>query len=245
MATKTEKLKWSIWKKRTVLLTSYGIKTGRIHSYEKELIENLRHVYYGGIPASILLLCEEVCNGFCYDRGVLVTLGFSDDDFRVVDADIDGIKLNPKYIDKNRENQDPHYASHCFAERTKSDGTTWVYDTSMGLVIEKDLYYKMENPQITKINSKQETLNFCEYQDIKNSNINKDKYVLPLILPNIEYIASISSGIYHEELRQEIDLFKEKLDYDGICTEIQEDMIAKGFTSANKPGQTSLVKHLH
>lgn len=38
-------------------------------------------INYGGLPATILLLYEGLCNGYCYDRGTLVTLGFDDDDF--------------------------------------------------------------------------------------------------------------------------------------------------------------------
>ena len=43
------------------------------------------------------------------------------------------------------------------------DGTTWVYDTSVGLVFEKSLYYKMQNPKITKVNNRSTTLKFLYY----------------------------------------------------------------------------------
>lgn len=225
MATVLDKMKWNLYQAKRSLLFAYGIKHGLIHPYEKELIENLRNVYYGGVPASIMLLCDELCAGRCYDRGLLVTFGFGDDDFQLVDADIDGITLNPKYVDSGFE----HYGNHCFAERTDKNGTTWVYDTTVGMVYEKNLYYMIERPQITKINSEEDTLAFCDYKDIKNADIERDKYVLPLILPTIESIAESSKDYYAKNLREEITRFKKEIDYDGICEERYQDMKRLGI----------------
>lgn len=234
VATKLDNLRWELYRKKYSILFDYGIKTGRIHSYEKELIENLRQVYYGGVPGSIILLCDRMCNGFCYDRGLLVTFGFGDDDFQLVDADIDGIRLRPDYVSEYREElqkgtANEHYGNHCFAERRKKDGTEWVYDTSKGLVFEKKLYYMMERPRITKLNSKQATLDYCEYQDIKNADIERDKYALPLILPTYVALAEQGQQFYTEALKNEIALFKQTIDYDGICQEINEDMRRSGL----------------
>lgn len=65
MATKLEKMKWNLYLKKRKRIIVFGLKTGLIHTYEEELIENLRHVYYGGLPASIVLLCKRLCSGWC------------------------------------------------------------------------------------------------------------------------------------------------------------------------------------
>ena len=39
-----------------------------------------------------------------------------------------------------------------------------VYDTSVGLVFEKKLYYELENPKIKKITSKKRALELCKDQ---------------------------------------------------------------------------------
>lgn len=225
MATKIENLKWQLYQKRYQLLLKYGMKKGLIKKYDNKLIESLSHVYCGGISASILLLHGKMSNGHCYDRGPLVTLGFGEDDFKVVNADIDSLKLNPKYIDEYREGKvSKYYPSHCFAERTKKDGTTWVYDTSVGLVFEKSLYYKMENPKITKVNDKKSTAEFLYYDFQRDSDIEKDKYILPLVLPNIENCMTPTQPFYLEQLKKEIEILKKEVNYNDICNEIDEDM---------------------
>lgn len=229
MATKIDELKWKLYKLKKRTLIIWGLDNGFVYPYDEKLIENLRNVYYGGIPASILLLCQSLSNGFCYDRSVLVTLGFGEDDFNVINGGIDGIKLNPKYIDRNLGYPSEYYDNHSFAERIFSDGSSWIYDTSVGLVFDKRLYYLIQKPRIRKINNKQATLEFKEYQDIKNANIERDKYVLPLVLPMIENIINSTKCLYEEYLRKEIELLKQRLDYDGLCQEIDDDMVRLGI----------------
>jgi len=219
---KFDLLKWKLYLKKRELLYDFGFKHGLIVPYSQKFIQNLREVYYGGVPASVILLSINLCNGRCYDRALLATFGFGDDDFQLVDADINSIALNPDYAS--------HSGNHCFAERTTKDGRTWVYDTSVGLVFDKRLYYLIENPRITKINSKEDTISFCDYQDIKNANINKDKYVLPLVLPRIELWAQCGEEPYAQALLREIDWFKESIGYEAICAEVDSDMKAKGIS---------------
>ena len=230
MATKLEEINWKLHKVKYDVLFDYGVKHGLITAYDKKTIENLRHIYYGGLSASILLLHEKLSNGFCYDRGTLVTLGFGDDDFQVVDAEINSLKLKPENIDLYKSGIcSENYATHCFAERTLKDGTTWIYDTSRGFIFEKSLYYKMENPKIKIVNDKETTLKFLSYDFLLDSDIQRDKYVLPLILPQLEKNLIPTQPFYLEALKQEIEILKQEVNYDSICQEIKEDMKTKGF----------------
>lgn len=237
MARLIDEIKWNLHLIKSDILFYYGIKNGLILPYDNRLIENLRNTYYGGLPASILLLHSNLSNGHCYDRGTLITLGFEEDDFKVVNANINNLRLNPKYIDQYRNGKlSEDYSNHCFAERTKNDGTIWVYDTSIGLVFEKNLYYKIEKPKITKINDKEATLDFLYHDFQKDSDIERDKYTLPLILPNIESYINPTQTFYLEQLAEEIEILKHKIDYNGICKEYKEDMKAKILSTreANK-----------
>lgn len=229
MAMRMDQIKWNLYLKKRRLLFYIGLTTGLIHGYEKELVENLRKKYYGGIPISIILLCEEMCNERCYDRALLMTFGFDEDYFEQIDADVDSITLNPKYIEENRKYPFEHYGNHSFIERTKKDGSVWVYDTSLGLVIEKKLYYLLENPKITKRNTKSQVKEFCEYKDIQNANPEKDKYVSPIILKFMELFIKPEHGFYYDALKEEIQIFKDSINYDSLCQEIHDDMVAKGI----------------
>lgn len=230
MATETEKLRWELYRKKNKILCNSGIRNGFIKYYNAELLSKLRNIYYGGLPLSILLLHEDLTKGYCYYRAPLVTLAFTEDEFRVVYADIDGIRLNPKYIDEHRNGlATDDYGDHCFVERKMKNGITWVYDTSSGLIFEKSLYYKMERPKIRHINDKNKTLNFLYEDFIKDSNIEKEKYWLPIILPLIEKNLKTIHSVYQEQLKYEIENLKKQIKYDEICNEIHEDMIAKGF----------------
>ena len=224
-----DEIRYNLFKKRYNLLFYYGVMHGLIKKYDDELLNNLSHIYLGGLKATILLLHLNLANGHCYDRATLVTLGFQDDDFQVVDSLVDGLRLRPDLIKKFKEgNLSENYGGHCFAERKDKDGKIWVYDTSVGLVFEKNLYYRMQHPIIKKVNNREKTLAFLE-ELLKDSNFEEDKYMLPLILPPLETNLVPTQPFYLEQLKKEISLLKEEIGYEDICQEIKKDMQRKGF----------------
>jgi len=223
MATEFDKELWNLYLRKKELLLNYGFKNKLIHKYDDILINNLRKVYFGGVPASIILLCAKLCNGYCFDKALLLTLGFDEsEEFRLVTAKIDEISLNPKYIDEAEELDTINDGKHRFVERVMKDGTTWVYDTTLGLVFEKELYYKMESPIVTKVSDKKSIIEFFEYQDIKNADIERDKYSLPLTIPNIELIVNSEKHFYSDIVKAELKRFKEEINYDDIVREFNE-----------------------
>ena len=99
MTTKLQELKWNLYEKRSQKLLIRGLKNGNIEPYGDYLIEQLRDIYYVGVPASIILLSNGLSNGYCYDRALLMARAFfdGDNDIKLVYASIDSLKLNPKY----------------------------------------------------------------------------------------------------------------------------------------------------
>ena len=222
-----QKMKWDLHNYKSEKLLLWGLKHGYIALYNDELIEKLRAIYYGGIPASIILLSKGMCNGHCYDRALLMSRAFLDEkgDVQLLYASIDSLRLNPKFIDDT----DPLYADHCIVEVTSEDGNHFIIDTSAGLVYDKKLYWLMEHPKIRKINKKDSIIKFVESEGYYNpENIERDKYALPLILPMIEMTYGRPNEMYSmlgiELLQREIEHFKETINYEGICQEIDEDM---------------------
>ena len=221
MATKLDKLKFDLHQKKYKMLLIYGLSKGLIFPYDDELIERLRKVYYGGVPASIILLSNGLSNGYCYDRALLMARAFLDtsDDVKLLYGDIDSLKFNPKFISDS-----PHYADHCFVERITKDGRELIYDTSCGFVFDKKLYWIMERPKLRHVNDKDKIKAFVnEELDNHPDRVSDDKYLAPLILPFIEKTYGTPTEMYSlngiELLQREIKHFKDEIDYDAIIDE--------------------------
>lgn len=231
MTNKLQEMKWKFHEYKNLKLLRWGLRNGHIFPYDDELIEKLRTIYYGGIPASIILLSDGLSNGHCYDRALLMSRAFLDteDDVRLLYGDVDALKLNPRFI-----SDDPLYADHCFLERTTKEGIKLIYDTSTGFVYDKKLYWLMQRPKIRKINKKEAIKKFiAEDEEFYPENLENDKYAAPMILDNLEYTYGRPNEMYTllgiELLQREIKIFKEKIDYDKIVDEIDEDMKRMGL----------------
>ena len=227
MTLKLQEIKWNLHNYKSRQLLLWGLKNGYIAPYDDKFIKKLRNIYIGGIPASILLLSDGMSNGFCYDRALLMSRAFLDDedDVQLVYASIDSLKLNPKFVDKD----DPLYADHCFVERITKDGKHLIYDTSSGLVYDKKLYWLMEHPRIREINKKSSLIEFVKSDEYYHpEDIERDKYASPLILPMIEMTYGRPTEMYSQLdinlLQREIEHFKKVINYDGVCKEIDDDM---------------------
>lgn len=231
MTNKLQEMKWKFHEYKNLKLLRWGLRNGYIFPYDDELIEKLRTIYYGGIPASIILLSNGLSNGHCYDRSLLMSRAFLDteDDVRLLYGDVDALKLNPRFI-----SDDPLYADHCFLERTTKEGVKLIYDTSTGFVYDKKLYWLMQRPKIRKINKKEAIKKFiAEDEEIHPENLENDKYAAPMILDNLEYTYGRPNEMYTllgiELLQREINIFKERIGYDKIVEEIDEDMKRMGL----------------
>lgn len=232
MDKKWQNLKWKLHNYKSKKLLLWGLKHGLIAPYNDELIEKLRTIYDGGIPASVLLLSDGMSNGHCYDRALLMAKAFLDEkgDVQLIYASIDSLKLNHEFIDDSN----PLYADHCIVEVTSESNKHFIIDTSAGFVYDKNLYWIMENPKVRKIQNKDSIIKFIQEEEYYHpEDIERDKYVLPLILPMIELTYGRPNEMYSmlgiELLQREIEYLKKVINYDDICQEIDEDMKALGF----------------
>jgi len=196
----------------------YGMKHGKVFPYPDQLFDRLRPYNVGGFPASILLFENELCNGHCYDRAMLMQLPF--EDARVVHADIETLRITCG----------EEHAEHAFVETEEFGGNkTWVIDTSMGLIYDKDFYYKLEKiKKVNRVFSKEECMSHPDIIDNLAIDFERDKYALTLTLPLIEAGIKNSNHIgtimYREKVLKELDLFKAAIDFDGMRAEIDRHM---------------------
>lgn len=207
-------LRWKLYKFYSKKIQIWGLKNGYITLYDEELIEKLRDIYFGCLPASVTLLCCGMTNGYCYDRALLLSRAFLDDgcDVRLVYGTISSLRLNPGYFGAD--------ADHCFVEVTNRTGQRIIYDTSLGYCYQKWIYWLLEHPKVRKINDKQSIIDFLKTnENLHSDNVEDDKYLLPAIIPNIEL--TYGYGVYSlpgiELLQREVELLKKRVDYLGLC----------------------------
>lgn len=229
MATLSEINKWNSYLKKIEKMYKYGLESGLIGFYSKELIEKARHIYYGGVPTSLWLLSPKFSNGNCMNMTIILANILKDHDYQVVYAIIDGIALNPDYIDEDRDELADYFGMHCFLEVKDDNGRIVVIDTSQGLIFDKEYYYKIENPKVIKINSKITTENYIEYKEIENCDIEKTKYSsIPTIMA-----ATIISKMYEERyteiFKKEIEIVKQELNYEEMLKEEISNMEKMGL----------------
>lgn len=206
---------WEIYCEKAKTMLIEGLEKGLINIYDDKLIEKLRNIYYGGLPASIILLSDAMANGYCYDRAFLLARAFldTDDDINLIYATVDSLKLNPEYIC-----DDPLYADHCIVSRTTKDGRCLIYDTSTGFVYDKEMYWLIENPKIRMVNDKESISKFLLEEEKRNPNCTKsDKYIARVILPMLEAEALKEDEMYSAKgiglLQREIEHYKQETSY--------------------------------
>lgn len=136
-----------------------------------------------------------------------------DDDVKLIYADIDSLKLNPK-----EDSNISRSADHCVVERTTNDGRHLIYDTSVGLVYDKRLYWLIERPKVRRVNSKDAIIQFVNGEGGYHGNLEKDKYVAILTLPFIENALEGETYAFpgFEVLQREIEIYKKKIGYDEM-----------------------------
>lgn len=204
MASEDDIKRWDEFNSEYYRLLEEGAEKGLVFPYSKDFFDKVRNYYYGSISVPILLLHKNMVNGYCYDRAPLVTLGFKDNNYNVLYGDVDSLRLNPNYVGI------PGSADHCIVE-VEDDNMKWIFDTSIGLIFEKELYKKMENPIIRLVRTKEETIKFLETQ--VSSDLSEDEACLgSLTLELLENNLDPIQCIYEEDLKREVNLLKKKFE---------------------------------
>lgn len=203
MVTQDDIKRWDEYNIRYNELLTEGASKGFVLPYFDEFFDKLRDYYSGDISVPILLLYRDFVNGYCYDCAPLVTLAFKDNDYSILYGDVNSLKLNPKYVDCA-----PGYADHCFA-RVEDDGMEWIIDTTVGLIFEKGLYEKLEEPKIRLEKTKED--NEVYLRRVVSKKLNRGNLgVCRLALDVVEKNPVAIQPIYNDKLKEEIKLLRKK-----------------------------------
>ncbi len=193
-----------------------GLREGNVFLYPPAFIDYLRPYTYGGVPLTLIMLVNEVCNGRCYDRAKMVSLAF--DDATLVYGDIESLRCQSKT--GNPE--------HAFIEtREFGRDRTWVVDTSMGLIFDKDFYYDLEKVKVNKVYSKEQIMQMGEVYSVLSDDFESQKYVLTFWLPIIESVLESSNrlgtAVYKDFTKHEIEKLKSAVGYAEMKAEVDEE----------------------
>lgn len=207
----------SKWNERNKKLL-WGMDNGYVFMYSDALFDRLRPYNFGGLPLSIMLFTNELCNGHCYDRAKLMQLAFPDS--KVIWADIESLR------NTGNEDDDPE---HAFVEtKAFGEGKTWIVDTSVGLIFDKDFYWELEKPKINMVFDKKSLMKDPDVLEVTVGNFDEDKYILPASLPfiieGIKNSNHVGTVLYREKVLEEIENFKTAIGYDEIEAEIDADL---------------------
>lgn len=188
-----EKFKNNLFSSRVKSLLNYGFSNDLILQFEPELYERLDHVIFAGIPASMQIkyLKPILPPGKCFDRSYLITMGF--DDCLLVCGDRKDMELS----------YGKDAAWHYWVEK---DG--WVYDPTMILKIEKNLYYKTFGVTVNGTQTKEELMQDENYK--KSAAGEFDKFILLSAIPLVEGIAKLKGDV---NFINDIEEYKKRVNY--------------------------------
>ncbi len=195
-----------------------GLVTGHIWSYDQEegLIDRLRSIYYDGIPLSVWLLSFGYTFEKCFETAFMISYGFDGDEFRLVNADVASISLNPK-PKYSKEGisvslDEAGYGNHFFAERTMKDGQVLVYDGTDGLIYDKDTYYQIERPKVVRIISEEGTDEWPEFKARFTTRWEDNEEAMRVAFDEVEELVVRENGPYQHLLREEWARFKKEIE---------------------------------
>ena len=192
--------RWNQFNDKYHELLLEGTEKGLVVPYFDSFFDKLRNYYYGDMSIPVLILDKNMVNGYCYDRAPLVTLAFQDNDYSLLYGDVNSLRLNPKYLGES--------ADHCIA-RIEDGDIEWIIDTSIGLIFERELYEKLEEPKIRLERTKEEVDDYLK-RNVTDKLIVKDgglsRLTLDIMASNPEPI----QVMYEEDLKREIKLMKKE-----------------------------------
>ena len=200
----------------------WGLSEGFIFSYDDKLMEKLRNIYEGGIPASLILLSTDMFSDAGSYRALLLARALMDEE-----EDIEILYL------ENNSIKDCKLTKHCVVERTTKDGKHYIYDTYNGLMFDRKMYKFVEDFKVIKTMGKDSIIAYMNQASTRNPDrFLLDENAIAIAMPILEKSLEREPEDYEKVakglLKAEIEYFKDKINYKRS---VNEDESGNGQTA--------------
>lgn len=200
--------KWENHIKKNNVKLIEELKLGFASIYDEQLINDLRNLYLGEIPGSIIMMLPKYCSGLCFDRSLLIAAAINNDRCKLVKATTKSLRLNPLLINR-RNNGDVEAFTHYYIEYTDEFDNEWIYDSSYMLKFTKSSYIDLEEPKIKEIITIEEYQNYKLYKDILNNSVINQDYQLTQL--EISLDETFQGQLYLPFIKKELELLSNKI----------------------------------
>lgn len=185
-----------------------GIEERNIKEFDLEILSKLKKTNYGGIPGNIYIYAFPTNFETIGNKVEILAWIFRDIDFKIVHAKTNSTEEIMFYEYKSK-----HLDCNSWIEI--QDGTKEVViDPFSNLMIEKELYYKLENPVIIQTYTSEDVKNHPARGDDDFSSEYGSYDSLLIIMEFLE--KTIQDSPYKEYLEKEVDKLKSKIDFDKM-----------------------------
>lgn len=189
-----------------------AVAEGKITHFDQTTITRLRKLYYGLYSGLIYMYMEPTTFNNIGNKVELLTHVFEDKKYNLVHGDTDSTKNIPFFMYGVE-----HLDSNSWIE-VEEGNKIWVYDTFSLMRIEKEVYYKLENPKVNNVIPKSVIMNSLG-RDRDDYKFYHDgfNYMLISIFKELEKI--METHPFKHILSPEITRFKKEINFDNIPLE--------------------------
>lgn len=189
-----------------------AISEGKITHFDQTTITRLRKLYYGLYSGLIYMYMEPTTFNNIGNKVELLTHVLEDKNYRLVHGNTESTQNIPFYMYGVE-----HLDFNSWLE-VEEGNKTWIYDTFSLMKFEKEVYYKLENPKISKIVPKRAIMEHPG-RDRDDYTIYHDGFNFALIGIFQKLDSTMSSHPFKQILAPELTRFKKEINFDDVLLE--------------------------
>jgi len=201
------------------LLFDKAYDIGLIKEFDQGTMTKLRKLYFSCLSGILYLFGEETSISNIGNKILLLTHALENEEFELVHGETN----STREIMFSQYGQE-HLDFNSWIE-VKKGNKTWIYDPFSLLMFSKDIYYKLEEPDLIKKIPKIAVISHPSREEDDFFKMS-DEWLLPEFLPKYEIKAEKSP--YKDLLKTEIMRIKNKANYDDIKLNIYKEFVELG-----------------